>query len=57
MARPEGETSNALLDTLADWNEILKNTSLGACTGGPPPSANDGTAQKVPAPSRRRRQA
>ena len=24
MARPEGETSNSLLDTLADWNTYLE---------------------------------
>ncbi|WP_156323814.1 hypothetical protein [Citromicrobium sp. WPS32] len=28
MVRLEGETSNRLFEILADWNEILKSTSL-----------------------------
>jgi|TARA_Y100000815_G_scaffold222181_1_gene208713 hypothetical protein len=28
LARLEGETSNRLFEILADWNEILKSTSL-----------------------------
>jgi hypothetical protein len=37
-----GETSNRLFEILADWNDILKGTSLGSGKPPePPPPAND----------------
>lgn len=29
MAHPEGESSNELLETLEQWAEVLRHTSLG----------------------------
>jgi hypothetical protein len=59
MAHLEGETSNKLFEVLADWNDILKDTSLGASKPAAP--ANDPRAEKQPAsevkPSRKRRRA
>ncbi len=41
MTHLEGETSNALFDTLAQWNDHLKDTDLDSFHGLKPRSPSD----------------
>lgn len=46
MAHPEGDESNDLFSQLADWNLILRDTSLGQVSPATPASLPENTCER-----------